>query len=131
MRRLPSMSAFAIIAGMKDYVMREKLRMRAYNAMVDYMGAVIRCDHPDLDRVMGFRPADGGDDWLSVDCLMSDKDRISVGFPFSLMTCTQLVSGEDAADAADVGPYSAILAASQSNGGHGNTNNADSRQGRH
>lgn len=92
---------YANIDCMKDYIIREKLRIRAYNALVDYLGILIRKNHSDYDRILEMKQDD--DEWIHVIWEDKNDNKYESTFDFSVIVQTQLLSGDDAVDAPDIG----------------------------
>ena len=87
---------------MKTYVMNEKLRMRAYNALIDYIGNLIRTDNPDFDRIVDFRKPVDDSEWLHAVWMTSNGETFENDYDFTVLTRTCLISGEEAADAGEI-----------------------------
>lgn len=96
------MCSHAIIGCMKTYVMNEKLRMRAYNALIDYISNLIRTDNPDFDRIVDFRKPVDDSEWLHVVWMTSNGETFENDYDFTVLTRTCLISGEEAADAGEI-----------------------------
>lgn len=123
----------ANIVYMKDYIMREKLRIRAYNALVDYLGSIIKREHPEYDRItkISYKGKtaiidDNGnispalfagsthpiihekkpcDGWMHVTWEDSDRNLYEYDVDFNVLICTQLLSGAEAENAIEVEPF--------------------------
>lgn len=99
---------------MKDYIAREKLRIRAYNAMVDYISSLIRYDYPDdFDRIIDFSQSNDDDNnWITAKWLNHDGKLMITNLPFNIINKTQLLSGTEADKANDVNLYSLMTTTS-------------------
>ena len=88
---------------MKDYIVREKLRMRAYNAMIDYISSLIKYDYPDdFDRIIDFSQSNNDNNWITAKWINHDSKLMITNLPFTIMVKTQLLTGDKADKAIDV-----------------------------
>lgn len=86
---------------MKDYIIREKLRIRAYNSLVDYLGVLIKKEHHEYDRILELKQSD--DKWIHTVWEDKNDNKYESAFDFNVIIQTQLLSGDDAVNAPDIG----------------------------
>lgn len=98
---------------MKDYIAREKLRIRAYNAMVDYISSLIRYNYPDdFDRIIDFSQSNDDNNWITAKWRNHNGKLMITNLPFTIINKTQLLTDTEANKATNVNLYSLMTTTS-------------------